>query len=1000
MQNKGFVKVFAVLLTLVCLFYLSFTYVTSREDEKIEAYATTQVEKNIEMYANETVNAMEELIAAAEAHAKAYVEGLAEQVLDEDAEFEKAKSKYLKPSIDSVKNEYRKNLDIKKAIKDEKDGYLEKHKDDKVWLGTYTLQECRELQIGLGLDLRGGLSVTLEVSAPEFLKSLAYGNIDAAVTDALAAAQEAANNDAKMEAVVNAFVDNLPETKTLESVFSKGDFKDKVRGKNNAEIVAMICAELANAVDNSYDVVCSRIDRYGVAQPNIQKLADGQGRILVELPGADDEEEVKGLLTRSSNLQFWKTYTAAEMETIAKELERYNKGEEYPFAGKLIAGNGIIAYVNRADTAAINEAISEMKNDYSYKRLFDNGLELLWGADSKGGVHTLYAIKKDSKGLTGDVVKEASAGFEQNSTRPCVNMKMNSSFESRWADLTGECATEERPIAVVLDDFVYSAPVPSERISGGSSVINGSFTIKETQNLAIVLSSGKMIVPLRAVECSVVGPTIGKASVEQGMMSFIVAFILLMVYMCFVYGLKPGLVANGALLLNLFFTLGILASFQASLTMAGIAGIVLTLGMAVDANVLIYERAKEELKAGKNVRAALADGYKNAFSAILDSNLTSVITGIILYNFGTGPIKGFAVTLIIGLLCSFFTAVFVTRIVYERFHSKNKWMNLTFTTKLSTKLFHSANVNFMKLSKKVGVAFVVLALVMLGSFVFRGMAKSIEFTGGRNYVVKFEQKVDEADVQKLFKDKVGDANVQVISYGTDGDQVRISTNYMINDKSPEVSAKVKDFVRDVLKNDGNYAFTFESSQEVDSTIAEEISDSAIVSVILALIAIFIYILVRFRNVAYSIGAIFALALDVVMILGCYSVFNGLLPISLELDQIFIGAILTAIGYSINDKVVIFDRIREFAHIYPNRNKYELFNASLNTTLARTLNTSFSTLIVLLCIFFLGGDSIRSFSFAMILGVVFGTLSSIFVAAPVAYKVMQFQASRKAKKNGK
>jgi SecD/SecF fusion protein len=352
--------------------------------------------------------------------------------------------------------------------------------------------------------------------------------------------------------------------------------------------------------------------------------------------------------------------------------------------------------------------------------------------------------------------------------------------------------------------------------------------------------------------------------------------------------------------------------------------------------------------------------------------------------------------LIIGLLCSLFTAVFVTRIVYERFHSKNKWMNLTFTTKLSTKLFHSANVNFMKLSKKVGVAFVVLALVMLGSFVFRGMAKSIEFTGGRNYVVKFEQTVDEADVQKLFKDKVGDANVQVISYGTDGDQVRISTNYMINDKSPEVDAKVKDFVCDVLKNDGNYAFKypFESSQKVDSTIAEEISDSAIVSVILALIAIFVYILVRFRNVAYSVGAIFALALDVVMILGCYSLLNGLLPISLELDQIFIGAILTAIGYSINDKVVVFDRIREFAHIYPNRNKYELFNVSLNTTLARTLNTSFSTLVVLLCIFILGGDSIRSFSFAMILGVVFGTLSSIFIAAPVAYKMIAKQVNKK------
>ena len=973
MQNKGFVKVFAVLLTLVCLFYLSFTFVTGREDKKVEEWANAQTDAWVAQQLEDSVVVSEEV----------------------KSEFFKAK----------------------------KSEYLESHKEDKVWLGVYTHQECRELEIGLGLDLKGGLSVTLEVSAPEFLKSLTAGNRDAAVAAAIDAAQKAAESD---KDAVEAFVKALPEGKSLAAIFATSAIRDKVYQKNNQEVEGVIRSELANAVDNSFDVVRSRVDRFGVAQPNIQKLGGGQGRILVELPGVEDKDRVVELLTRSSNLQFWETYTAAEISgQIIPALERLGEliardnGIANPFAGKLVPGNGFIANVDRTTRDVIDDALALAKN-VEYSDILPDELVFCWGADAKGGVHTLYAIKDaEADGiapLQGDVVVEATAGYEQNTSNPCVNMKMTNSAAGIWADLTEACARDERPIAVVLDGIVYSAPVPNGRIPGGSSVINGNFTIKETQDLAIVLCSGKMLVPMRDVESSVVGPSIGKASIEQGLMSFIVAFILLMVYMCVVYGVKPGMVANGALLLNLFFTLGILASFQATLTMAGIAGLVLTLGMAVDANVLIYERAKEELKAGKNVRMALADGYKNAFSAIFDSNLTSIITGVILYNFGTGPIKGFAVTLIIGLLCSFFTAVFVTRVVYEHFHGKNKWMDLTFTTKFSRKLFQSKNVNFLKLSKKVGVAFVLVAVVMFGSFIFRGMGKSIEFTGGRNYVVKFEQKVSEGDVQKLIKEKVGNANVQVISYGTDGDQVRISTNYLIENKTAKADSIVEKTIFDALKGGELLAadVTFErfcdtqdtaggtikSSQKVDSTVAEEISDSAILSVILALIAIFIYILVRFRNVAYSVGAIFALALDVVMIMGCYSLLNGVLPMSLELDQIFIGAILTAIGYSINDKVVIFDRVREFAHIYPKRNKYELFNTSLNTTLARTLNTSFSTLIVLLCIFVLGGDSIRSFSFAMILGVVFGTLSSIFVAAPIAYKIVQFQINKKAKKQAK
>ena len=952
MQNKGFVKVIAVLLTLVCLFYLSFSYATKSQGEKIEKWATEQTET----WASEC-----------EANGTTVTE--------------------------AEKEEY---LGFKK------EEYLEANKDQKVWLGIYTLQQCRELEIGLGLDLKGGLSVTLEVSVPEFLKSLTSGNVDKDVEAAIAAAQKAsvANGDA-----IGAFIASLPAEKSLASIFASSALKNKVsQNSTNEEIEAVLRAELENAVENSFNVVRSRVDRFGVAQPNIQKLGGGQGRIMVELPGVENKARVIELLTRSSNLQFWETYTAQELAKVLPKLEQL--GLE-GLVGNY--GSCIVAYVNREGKAKIDEALAAAKS--MEKTVLPHELMLCWGADNKDGIYTLYAIKdKDVDGvapLQGDVIADATASFQNN--KPCVNMTMNGAVAHTWANLTDECAKSRRPIAVVLDGLVYSAPVPEGRIAGGHSVINGSFTIEETQDLATVLCSGKMLVPMRDVESNVVGPSIGEASINQGLMSFVVAFILLMVYMCAVYGIVPGMIANGALLLNLFFTLGILASFQAALTMSGIAGIVLTLGMAVDANVLIYERAKEELRAGKNVRAALSDGYKNAFSAIFDSNLTSIITGIILYNFGTGPIKGFATTLIIGLLCSFFTAVFVTRVVYERFLDKNKLTNLTFTTKLSSKMFKDTKYNFIAAAKKVNVVFVVLAVAMVASFAFRGMAKSIDFTGGRNYVVKFEQKVSDSEIRDLLTAEIKDANVQVISYGTNGDQVRISTNYLFDDSSADSDVKVEQVIYNALKKGGVLAeaVTFErfcdtqddlggsikSSQKVGASIADDIREGAVISVVLALIAIFIYILVRFRNVAYSVGSIFALGVDVLMIMGCYSLLHGLLPMSLELDQTFIGAILTAIGYSINDKVVIFDRIREFNQLYPKHNKLELFNQSLNTTLARTLNTSFSTLVVLLCIFVLGGDSIRSFSFAMILGVVFGTLSSIYIAAPIAYSMIAKQEKK-------
>ena len=959
MQNKGIVKVFAVLLTLVCVFYLSFTYAVSSNNEKMDKWAEEQVAAEL---GDSTISS-----------------------------------------------------EIKEALLESKRAeYLETIKDKKVWLGVYTLQQCRELEIGLGLDLKGGLSVTLEVSAPEFIKSLVGNTNDKDVVAAIAAAKEAAvvGGDA-----IGAFITNLPEGKTLASVFATSALRNKVsQNSTDAEIEAVLRAELSNAVDNSFNVVRSRVDRFGVAQPNIQKLEGGQGRIMVELPGVKDKERVIELLTRSSNLQFWETYTEQEVLASVRprllqlgELVAKEKGMTInPLEGLLNGGSCVIANVTLEGKHRIDEVLAAgkaMENDAVNPRtVLPRELQLFWGADSKGGVYTLYAIKDEAADgiapLQGDVVESAEASFQNN--KPCVNMSMNRNEAHTWANITEKCANK-RAIAVVLDGVVYSAPVPSERISGGNSIISGNFTIEETQDLATVLCSGKMLVPLRDVESNVVGPSIGQASINQGLISFVVAFVLLMIYMCAIYGIIPGMVANGALLLNLFFTMGILASFQAALTMSGIAGIVLTLGMAVDANVLIYERAKEELRAGKNVRQALSDGYKNAFSAIFDSNLTSIITGIILYNFGTGPIKGFATTLIIGLLCSFFTAVFVTRVVYERFLSKNKWTNLTFTTKLSEKFMRNTNYNFLAAAKKTGVVFAVLAVVMVGSFILRGLSQSIDFTGGRNYVVKFEQKVSDAEVRDILKDKFEGANVQVIAYGTSGDQLRISTNYLVDDTDADSDKKVETKLYAALSEAGLLAsdVTFErfcntqddeggsikSSQKVGPSIADDIREGAVISVILALVAIFIYILIRFRNVAYSIGSILALSFDVLMIMGCYSLFYGVLPMSLELDQTFIGAILTAIGYSINDKVVVFDRVREFTHLYPKRNKFELFNISLNTTLARTLNTSFSTLIVLLCIFVLGGDSIRSFSFAMILGVVFGTISSIYIAAPIAYKVV-------------
>ena len=993
MQNKGFVKVFAVLLTLVCVFYLSFSFVTRHYTNK------------------------------------------AKEIANGDPKVEQ--------------------------------DYLDSLSNEKVWLGNWTLKDCREMEISLGLDLKGGMNVILEVSVPDVIKALADNKPDEAFNKALAeAAKQAVNSqDDIITLFVREYHKIAPDAK-LSELFATQQLKDKVNQKStDAEVEKVLRAEVKAAVENSYNVLRTRIDRFGVVQPNIQSLEDKMGRIMVELPGIKEPERVRKLLQGSANLEFWETYTAkeilpaiqsadAKLRTILAEettvdgdtIEAAVLTEATPVEKKAVSAADSLAAALKGDAAAEDKAavnMEEIKKQYpllamlqlnssgqgpvigyaNYKDTADinkyltmpevkaelpKDLRLKWGVspsefDKKGQTFELYAIKSTERNgkapLEGDVVTDAKDEFDQYS-KPAVSMAMNSDGARRWAQLTKQ--NIGRSIAIVLDNYVYSAPNVNSEITGGRSQITGHFTPEQAKDLANVLKSGKMPAPAHIVQEDIVGPSLGQESINAGVFSFVVALILLMVYMCSMYGFIPGMVANCALILNFFFTLGILSSFQAALTMSGIAGMVLSLGMAVDANVLIYERTKEELRAGKGVKKALADGYSNAFSAIFDSNLTSIITGIILFNFGTGPIRGFATTLIIGILVSFFTAVFMTRLVYEHFMNKDKWLNLTFTTKISKNLMTNTHFDFMGTNKKSMIIVSAIIIVCIGSFAIRGLSQSIDFTGGRNFKVQFENPVEPEQVRELISSKFGDANVSVIAIGTDKKTVRISTNYRIEDAGNNVDSEIEAYLYETLKpvltqnitletfidRDNHTGGSIVSSQKVGPSIADDIKTGAIYSVVLALLAIGLYILLRFRNIAYSIGSIVALSCDTIMIIGAYSLFWGILPFSLEIDQTFIGAILTAIGYSINDKVVIFDRVREFFGLYPKRDKRVLFNDSLNTTLARTINTSLSTLIVLLCIFILGGDSIRSFAFAMILGVVIGTLSSLFIASPIAYNMMK------------
>ena len=973
MQNKGFVKVIAVLLTLICLFYLSFSAVTSHYEKK-----------------------------AAELTAQG------------------------------------------------KDGsaYLDSMRNEKVYLNWKTLKECEELQIGLGLDLKGGMNVILEVSVPDVVKSLAG---ESASEPAFAKALADAREQAKKESAdfVDIFV-SVYQKQNGENRLG-GVFASKLKEKNisynstDNEVKKVLAEEVAAAVENSNKVVRSRIDRFGVAQPNIQVLhGKGQiGQIMVEMPGIKEPERVRKLLQGSANLEFWETYTLNELQPALVEVDnRLAKGtasadttaadsaaaksvEEkaaadaaarHPLFAKLMQSAGsqpivspqgcIVGMALAADTAEVNA----MLNSEAAQGTLPADVHFAWSVKPSEGfkapIFELYALKAENgkPSMAGDVIADAKDDFDQHHN-PIVSMTMTTNGARDWAALTKK--NLKKCVAIVLDDVVYSAPVVQTEITDGRSQISGHFTTDDTRDLANVLKSGKMPAPTKIVQEETVGPSLGAASINAGFTACVVAFVLLMIFMCAFYGFIPGMVANCALLLNFFFTFGVLISFQAALTMSGIAGMVLSLGMAVDANVLIYERTKEELAAGKNIKTALADGYGNAFSAIFDSNLTSIITAIILYNFGTGPIRGFALTLGIGICASFFTAVWMTRMVYEHFHNRDKWLGLTFTTALSRNFMKNASVRFMEKAKGSITIFLVAAAVCIAFLGIRGLSKGIDFTGGRNYVIEFEQKgvtpeqVREAVAAKV-QAKDAEATVSAIAITTtNNDAVRLTTNYRIDDDSENIDQEVEKFIYDALHEqnlikadyatfidrDNHAGGSIVSAQKVGPSVAADMAKSAVIAVLLSLVAIFLYILVRFRNVAFSVGSVVALCFDTLLILGTYSICWGWVPFSLEVDQTFIGAVLTAIGYSINDKVVVFDRIRENLGLYPKRATMRLFNESLNSTLARTLVTSATTLLVLLCIFFLGGDSIRSFSFAMILGVVYGTLSSIFLAAPIAYRTL-------------
>jgi len=987
MQNKGFVKFLAIALTLVSLFYLSFTVVTNKYYKQ----------------------------------AKEYSGGI--------------------PALESQ--------------------YLDSLAKDKVWLG-YTLEKCRSMEINLGLDLKGGMNVIMEIAAADVLRALSDNNADPIFNEALAKAtelQSRGQNDF-ITAFANSYKELDPNAK-LSVIFGTYELREKIKPQtSNEDVISLLRSELKSAYENSFNVLRNRIDKFGVVAPNIQSL-DREGLISIELPGIKEPDRVRDLLQGTANLEFWETYLQSEIHqtliaanNIIRDSIRFahqqtiapiegNADEAVSEAGEVLADvekdaealhdeaiensqwplfalmglnptqsyqHCVVASVRKSEMPKINAYLNNTK----VKALFDaNRLSLKWTVkprvtESGAELYELVALKvnyidgRPKPVLSGDVIQDATDHFSQYSSYAEVSMTMKSEAARVWARLTKD--NIGKSVAIVLDDVVYSFPRVQAEISGGTSSITGDFTSQDAKDLANVLKSGRMSARANIVQEEIVGPSLGQQAINQGFISFLVALFILMLYLIVMYGFKPGMIANGALLLNLFFSLGVMASFHVVLTLSGIAGIVLALALAVDANVLIYERIKEELRGGKVLKKAVEEGYGKAFSAILDANLTSLLTCIILLVFGTGPIRGFAFTLIIGLSVSFFTAVFLTRLTYETMFAKGKLQNISFTTNVSKNFLVNPTFDFLRKRKLIYIVLIGLTVICATVFGTRGLNQGIDFTGGRNYIIKFEQPINTVEAQELLAVQFEDHTPSVITIGT-ADQVRVSTNFMIDSNEPTVDEEIQKRLYEGLKSllpagttyqqflDDDY---IQRSTKVGPSIADDLKNKAVWAVLFAVLGIGLYILIRFRDISYSIGTIAALTFDALFILGMYAILWGFVPFSLEVDQTFIGAMLTAIGYSVNDKVVIFDRVREYSQLYPKKDKYEIFNGALNSTLDRTFNTSFSTLLVLVIIFIFAGDTLRSFSFAMILGTIIGTVSSLFAAAPMAYEMQ----ARKLKKGSK
>lgn len=972
MQSKGFIRVLTVLLILVCVFYMSFTFVTSSIEKDAAAYAAK-----------------------------------------------------VDPNVDSQK------------YKDTYKMYLDSIGNEKVYLG-YTYNEAREKQIGLGLDLKGGMNVTLQISVPDILRTLSKENPDPKFNEAIALADKGKDKD--FVARFRAEYERLAPGGSLAQIFRSIERVNP--GASNAEVEQILKEEVTAMVDNSYNTLRTRIDRFGVVAPNIKKM-ERDGQILLELPGIKEPERVRKLLQGSANLEFYETYTMQDIQGALAQLSEAaakqaaladaaavapadsvavdsaavaNDSVAKPAAAPAVktlaemlwsaggVGGPAIGLVNVQDTAAVNAILKSALA----KQMLPTNLKCAWSVkavDEKERFYQLVALKTQNgkPRLGGDVVEDASSDYD-NLQGYVVSMTMNGEGTRRWAQITQE--NLGKAVAIVLDDQVYSYPNVNSVIEGGRSQITGNFTPEEASDLANVLKSGKMAAKVDIVSESVIGPSLGQQAIEAGAWSFVIAIIALMLFMIAFYGFVPAMVANCCLIINLFFTLGILASFQAVLTLSGIAGIVLSLGIAVDANVLIFERTKEELRAGKNVKTALADGYGNAFSAIFDSNLTSVITAIILLVYGTGLIKGFATTLLISIICSFYSAIFLSRLAFERLLKNPRYENMTFTTSFSRNFLANTKVDFLAQRKKAGIIIAVVAVVILASFVFRGINKGIDFSGGRNYIVQFDHAVKTADIQDKLSPLFPESSLSVITIDNDS-KVRISTNYRIADETEGVDEEVMHMLYTGLQDELNgmsyedFSVSNETvgvvlTEKVGPSIASDMTQGAIWAVLLSLIAIALYILLRFRDFSFSVGAFCSLAFTSFVIIGFYSLFWGILPFSMEIDQSFIAAILTIIGYAINDTVVVFDRVREMIGLYPKQDRGEVINHSLNSTLTRTIMTSATTALVLLCIFILGGETIRSFTFAMLFGVIIGTLSTIYVATPIAYTMQRRKLAKKSK----